>query len=276
MSISLTRGMRTSLTALSALDQDINVVNKRIATGKRVNDVLDSPSVFFQAQAFNKTARDLSANIDNQGIGSKALEKSIKTTEAGAKLLETAQGLARQAITATGTARTDLLAQIGTILTATTGEFDKLTADGGFNGKNLLRTAATNDVKIDFDPTTGSSLTVAAADLKIGGGVTVTAAGYAAAATDAQINTLVGELTTGINATRTRAQTLGSTLSIVQVRTQFTKDSSSILNRAAEDLTAADMNEEGANLTSLQTRQQMAVTALSLASRSDQAILRLF
>jgi flagellin len=276
MSISLTRGMRTALTALSSLDGDIGTVNKRIATGKRVNDVLDNPSVFFQAQAFNKNARDLSANLDNQGIGSKGLEKAIKTTDASSKLLETAQGLARQAITATGTARTDLLAQIGTILTATTGEFDKLTADGGFNGKNLLRTAPTNDLKIDFDPTSGSSLTVTAADLKIGGGVTVTAAGYAAAATDAQINTLVGELTTGIAATRTRAQTLGSTLSIVQIRTQFTKDSSSILNQAAENLTAADMNEEGANLTSLQTRQQMAVTALSLSSRSDQAILRLF
>jgi flagellin len=276
MSIALTLGMRTSLNSLQNLDGAINITNKRIATGKKVNDVLDGPAVYFQAQAFDRSSRDYNTVLDNMGVSSKALEKAIKTTEAGAKLLETAQGLARQAITSTGTARTDLLKQVEQILTATTGEFDKLTADGGFNGKNLLRTAATNDLKIDFDPTSGSSLTVTAADLKIGGGVTITAAGYAPAATDAQINTLIGELTTGINATRTRGTTLGASLNIVTVRQQFAKDSSTLLKETAERLTAADMNEEGANLTSLQTRQQMAVTALSLSSRSDQAILRLF
>jgi flagellin-like hook-associated protein FlgL len=38
----------------------------------------------------------------------------------------------------------------------------------------------------------------------------------------------------------------------------------------------ADINEEGANLLALQTRQQLGIQALSLASRSDQAVLQLF
>jgi flagellin len=277
MSIALTFGMRTSLNSLQGLDSLINVTNKRISTGKKVNDVLDGPALYFQAQAFDRSSRDYNSILDNMGVAVKGLQKAITTTEAGAKLLETAQGLARQAITSTGTARTDLLAQIGTILTAGTGEFDKLTNDGGFNGKNLLRTLATNDLKIDFDPTSGSSLTVTASDLKINAtGLTVTAAGYVPAATAAQINTLIGELNTGISTARTRGTTLGATLNIVTLRQQFAKDSSTLLKETAERLTAADLNEEGANLTSLQTRQQMAVTALSLSSRSDQAILRLF
>jgi len=41
-------------------------------------------------------------------------------------------------------------------------------------------------------------------------------------------------------------------------------------------LTLADMNEEGANLLMLQTRQSLSVTALSLSSQSAQSILRLF
>jgi len=41
-------------------------------------------------------------------------------------------------------------------------------------------------------------------------------------------------------------------------------------------LTVADQNEEGANLLSLQTRQQLGVISLSLANQSQQAILRLF
>jgi flagellin-like hook-associated protein FlgL len=38
----------------------------------------------------------------------------------------------------------------------------------------------------------------------------------------------------------------------------------------------ADLNEEGANMLALQTRQQLSVTALSLASQANQAVLRLF
>ncbi|MCC6469563.1 MAG: flagellin, partial [Alphaproteobacteria bacterium] len=38
----------------------------------------------------------------------------------------------------------------------------------------------------------------------------------------------------------------------------------------------ADLNEEGANLLALQTRQQLGINALSLASQSEQAVLSLF
>ena len=41
-------------------------------------------------------------------------------------------------------------------------------------------------------------------------------------------------------------------------------------------VTLADTNEEAANLLALQTRQQLSSTALSMASQSDQAVLRLF
>jgi flagellin len=36
----------------------------------------------------------------------------------------------------------------------------------------------------------------------------------------------------------------------------------------------ADTNQEGANLLALQTRQQLSITSLSLASQADQAILK--
>ena len=48
------------------------------------------------------------------------------------------------------------------------------------------------------------------------------------------------------------------------------------MKMGADNLVVADLNEEGANLLALQTRQQLSTQALSLASQSDQAILRLF
>ena len=44
----------------------------------------------------------------------------------------------------------------------------------------------------------------------------------------------------------------------------------------ADKLTLANMNEESANMLALQTRQQLAINSLSLASQASQSILKLF
>ena len=62
----------------------------------------------------------------------------------------------------------------------------------------------------------------------------------------------------------------------MQNRQNFTKQMINTLQTGADELTLADTNEEGANMLALQTRQQLSITALSLASQSNQAVLRLF
>ena len=62
----------------------------------------------------------------------------------------------------------------------------------------------------------------------------------------------------------------------VQIRQDFTKAMINTLQSGADGLTLADLNQEGANLLALQTRQQLATTVLSLSARTDQAVLRLF
>ncbi|MGQ3357344.1 MAG: flagellin, partial [Phreatobacter sp.] len=42
----------------------------------------------------------------------------------------------------------------------------------------------------------------------------------------------------------------------------------------ADNLTLADQNEEGANLLALNTRAQLATSALSFASQGDQQVLQ--
>jgi flagellin len=75
---------------------------------------------------------------------------------------------------------------------------------------------------------------------------------------------------------RNQSATFGSNLSVVQNRQDFAKGMIDILQQGADGLTAADMNQESANLLALQTRTQLAQTTLSMASQADQAVLRLF
>ena len=75
---------------------------------------------------------------------------------------------------------------------------------------------------------------------------------------------------------RAASSNLSTNLNIIQTREDYTKEFSDVLTEGASKLVAADQNEEGANILTLQTRQQLGTISLSLANQAQQAILRLF
>ena len=75
---------------------------------------------------------------------------------------------------------------------------------------------------------------------------------------------------------RSDQATLGSNTAVLNIRLDFSKNYVNALRAGSDKLTLADLNEEGANLTSLQTRQQLGVVSLSISTQSEQSILRLF
>ena len=74
---------------------------------------------------------------------------------------------------------------------------------------------------------------------------------------------------------RAEGSSLGSNLSIVQIRQDFSKNLINVLQTGSSSLTLADTNEEAANSQALSTRQSIAVSALSLANQSQQSVLQL-
>ena len=74
---------------------------------------------------------------------------------------------------------------------------------------------------------------------------------------------------------RSEASSLGSNLSIVQIRQDFNKNLIDVLQTGSSNLTLADTNEEAANSQALSTRQSIAVSALALANQSQQSVLQL-
>ena len=72
------------------------------------------------------------------------------------------------------------------------------------------------------------------------------------------------------------AQSLGTNSALLEIRRSFTEQIVNTLKGGAGDLVNADLNEESANLLSLQTRQQLGTISLAIAQQSEQAILRLF
>ncbi|MFO7646003.1 MAG: hypothetical protein R6W95_16580, partial [Desulfosarcina sp.] len=159
-----------------------------------------------------------------------------------------------------------------------------LAADSGYGGQNLL---AGDTISVVFNEAGDSSLEV------VGTSATSTTAGSIAGTTVslatgvfvtgdpptlnvANIDTAIGEIDIAIKALRTEAQILSSNLSTIQIRADFTTEMVNTLTVGGDNLVLADMNEEGANMLMLQTRQALGTTSLSLASQAAQSVLRLF
>jgi flagellin-like hook-associated protein FlgL len=158
-------------------------------------------------------------------------------------------------------------------------QLDKLADDASFNGINLLRG---DKLKLTFNETGSSTIDIQAKDAD-GDATSIDTAtlGIENAETgefdsDAAIDARLTGLSNALGTLRSQSSAFGSNLSIVQNRTDFTKKMINTLETGAANLTLADTNEEAANLLALQTRQQLSSTALSMASQSDQAVLRLF
>jgi flagellin-like hook-associated protein FlgL len=373
--VSLNAAVRQSLSAIQQTSSQAQVQQLRLATGKKVNSALDNPTNFFISEGLNSRANDLGRLLDSIGQATKAVEAADKGIRGLTKLVETAQGAARQALQSGasnlastgsalvgGAAKTAIAADAGNLvvniggstqtfavatgdtvqklvdtvnasnsglrasvgadnkLTITAGggesleiaaattdatatflgltegtvartaansnavrtsladqfnslrtQVDQLARDSSYNGVNLL---ASDNLRVQFNEQNTSSISIKGVNFDSTGLAIKTAANNFQA--DSDINAALADLDKAITTLRSQASTFGANLSVVQNRQDFTRGLIDTLRNGSDALVLADTNEDGAKLATLNTRQQLATTALALASQSDQNVLRLF
>lgn len=404
--IALSNGVRQNLLSMQSTVDLMGRTQNRLATGKKVNSALDNPTNYFVAAGLENRSTDLSRLLDSMGLAIKTLEAADNGISSIKKLIETAQGTARQALqAASSTARvksanttaytsatttaslgvqtgdtlkidigggrsmtialddtsTDTIGEIvnainsnttastglngdgavrvraslssdgklqienvtggnldftytqgtgstkdlstlfGSAATGTTSsvqatqnairssladqfetlktQIDQLIKDTGYNGVNLLNG---DTLKVLFNETNTTSIDVKGVVFNSQGlGLAPVTNGISQDTpfkwqSDSEIQSALTKLDAALNTVRSQASNFGSNLIVLQTRQDFTKHSILTLNAGADLLTLADTSEEGANLLALQTRQQLSTQALSMASQTDQAVLRLF
>jgi len=265
--VTLAGGMRSNLLNLQATDALMNRTSQRLASGLKVNSAVDDPSAFFAAQNHRSRAADLAARKDAMGEAIQTVSTASEGIKAITSLIEQAKGLAASARSANTADRATLATQFGDLMT----QIDNLALDSGYKGTNLLQSAV---LTVDLNESGTSDLTITGVDSDSGGlGIAAAAGAWAA---DADIDAAVADLDAALATLRTNASTLASNNSIINARQAFTDSMMETLTTGADNLTAADSNEEGANMLALQTRQQLGMVALSITSQSQQSILRLF
>jgi flagellin len=270
--INLSAGVRANLLTLQNTTKLIATVQTRLSTGLKVNSAIDDANAYFTAKALNNRSDDLNALKSNIDLSISAIQSAIHGIESITELVQQAKGLVNTAKATGDTAERSLLAvQFNALLV----QIDNLANDANFNGTNLIRSTPDN-LQVDFNEDSTSSITITGLDSTTAStGLDITEAGNNFAnLTD--INFSITQLNSALTELRTNASTLGSNNTVLQTRLNFTSNLSTTLQEGAGKLTLADLNEESANLLALQTRQQLGLNSLSLAARSERAVLSLF
>ena len=278
VSIQLTSAMQANLVALQQTSQLMATTQQRLATGKRVNSAVDDAQAYFSARQGNDKADALSALKLDMGEGLQKVKSALTAIDSALDVLKQMKGLANQAkATSDTTTRSDLAAQYNDLKA----QFESiLSKDANYKGSNLL--AANNNLTIQFNEDNTSNLTINSVDTTSANAAVNGTAGYdpanAAAnwANDTDISNSLTEVGTAIKNLSSLSTKLASFSSFIQTRMDFTTNIIDINKEGSNNLVNADMNEESANMLTLQTRQQLGTTSLSLSNQAAQSILRLF
>ncbi|MEN3346805.1 MAG: flagellin, partial [Bradyrhizobium sp.] len=212
------------------------------------------------------SASNLSATLDSSNklvitttndAASSTIGAVTFTNTGGGTATFGAAGSAPVADAASQSARAALVTQYNN----TIAQITTTAQDASFNGINLL---SGDSLKLTFNETGKSTLSIT--------GVKFDAAGLGLNALTAgtdfldnnSANKVISTLSSASSSLRSEASTLGSNLSIVQIRQDFSKNLINVLQTGSSNLTLADTNEEAANSQALSTRQSIAVSALAL------------
>ena len=302
-SITLTASMRSNLSSLKTIQSQMDTTQERLSTGKKVNSAIDNASSYYQARALTNRASDLDSLLDSMGQGIQTIQAANEGIEALTSYVEQMKAVADTAATLAkvekptgsrpgeaGAAQEAWDAQKAAFdayntelksyqdqFNAIRAQAEKLINDTSYQGINLLKgqkltvvfnEGRTNslDVQVEnlLDTEGSKGIAVLKADVDWTGASATT------------VDAAISAVTAGMSKLRSVSSEMGNTYSIIQTRQEFTEALVDVLETGADDLVLADMNEESANYLALQTRQQLAINSLSLASQSAQSVLQLF
>ena len=295
--IGLTSSMRANLLSLQTTARLLGSTEERLSSGKRVNTAVDNPANFFAAQSHTSRANQLSGLKDNI---SEAIQ-TVKAADSGIKGVLTTIEALRGVITQARSAINDTVNSAVTLGGSATGgasgltgqynrlveQLNNLVTDSSYKGTNFL-TSGSVTLTVNFNENATTKIVMSgfnsgASGLAIsGGGSSLTVAGTTGNITSGDLSTASSldaaeaTLNSAMATLQTKSSELSANLSSLTARQTFINEMTNTLVVGATKLTEADTNEEGANLLSLQTKNTLGTTALSISNQAQQAILRLF
>ncbi len=269
LSVNTNNSAMTALQYLNQTNAQLSQTENEVNTGMKVSSAKDDGATFAIAQDMRGDVAGYSAVTDSLNRGTSAVDVAMSAGQSISDLLiqmkQQALSASDQSLsTADRTAMNDdftaLRDQIGTIVT-----------NASFNGFDLID-GSTTQITALASADGSSHITVASETM------TLSALSLSSATIGSQsaASTMITTIETALTTVDAGLANLSSGAKKFSVQSSFVSQLSSSLQSGIGNLVDADMATESAQLTALQTKQQLGVQALSIANQSPSIILSLF
>jgi flagellin len=268
-------GALVALENLSATNSQLTQTETRISTGLKVSSATDNGATWAVAQNERSTILSLSSVQDSLNRGISTVDVAVSAGQTISDLLNQMKAKALAASDPSSSA-TDITNYANDYV-ALRNQIAKIVSTSDFNGVNMLKTNGASIFAL-ASASGAVKVTVAAENFGLGnsGGALATITAGSTFTTNGTASAVLAAVNTAITAVNAAVAKLGTGANSLQTELSFVQSQSDTLTTGVGNLVDADVAKESANLTALQTKQQLGVQSLSIANQAPQALLSLF
>jgi flagellin len=286
-SVNTNVGAMVALQSLNTTNTDLQTVQSRINTGKKINSAKDNGAMWAIAQSQRAESGAINAVKESLQRGISTVDVAMSAGEAVSDIL---LKMKEKALSATDSGLSDASRDaLAKDFSSLRDQIKTVVDNASFNGVNMLKGAttaaagtsvnalaspnATPPVAPATTPTAPATIPVEGVNLQFHtSGITV----GTTMATAAEAVTRLGEVEADIKFVSAKLSALGTGSNALTGHLGFMSKLQDSLDAGVGDLVDADLAKESAKLQALQTKQQLGVQALSIANQSAGIVLGLF
>jgi flagellin len=278
----------SALQTLSAINKNLEDTQNMVSSGYKVSEAADNVAYWSISTTMNSDNKALNAAADALGVGAAKVDTAYSAMESA---IDVVNEIKAKLVTATE-GSTDK-SQIQLEISKLQEQLTSIAQGASFSGENWMvagdqtfGTVVDGFVRTDE----GVSVTTASYDVasyamfdSIDGGIgtggilgDVMTIDLTAITTTDEIADLLTTTETALSNLTDAGAALGALTTRIDLQTDYASKLSDAIDEGVSRLVDADMEEESAKLSALQTQQQLAVQSLSIANSSSQNILSLF
>ena len=272
LSVNTNPGALVALQNLSATAGQLAQTQNEVSTGLAISSPQDNGAVWAIAQNERGTSGSLDAVMQSLQRGQSTIQVA---TSAGTSVSNLLNQLKTLALTASDTSLdATSLAATNTQFKSILGQITQIVSNSDFNGVNMIKSGGTTIYALATS--SGGQITVNAQDLSLGSANLGAVSAHASIGTTALATAMVASVNTAITKVNSALGQLGTGATALQNQLTFVQDLQDTLDTGIGNLVNANLGKESAQLTALQTKQQLGIQALSIANQSSAALLSLF
>ena len=274
LSVNTNAGALVALQNLTATASQLQSTQNQVSTGLAISSPQDNGAIWAIAQ----NERGTSSSLDSVTQSLQRAQSTVQVaTSAGTSVSNLLNQLKSIALSASDTSLdATSLAAYNTQFKSVLGQITQVVNNSDFNGVNMIKAGGTTLYALAT--ATGGQLTVAAQDLSLGSaaGPLSSLLATSSIGTTALASAMITTLGTAITATNASLGQLGTGATALQNQLTFIQNLQDTLDTGVGNLVNANLGKESAQLTALQTKQQLGIQALSIANQSSSVLLSLF